>query len=784
MLSNLKGLKIQGRKFSSGPIEFNFWENPNTRLSLIYGKNGSGKSTVSDAFSYIKNNDLHDFANIEEITFNNSEPFSNEDKATIHVFNEKFIDSNIKIEQDGINAIVMFGQQIDIDKQIKEKESKLQEKSNEIELQNSLIQEYNAKGDKKNPQYYLNLCIAELKGNFGWADTERIIKSSKVNSPVNTNTVTNIINNYNTDCSLDELTRIFSEKKKIFDSLSNNSFEITPKVGCFYFDNDDKKAISLLTKKIQKTELTEREQKIFDFIEKNGQNLLSQAKFFFNKKDSDFCPYCYQTINPNYKTQLMVEFQKVLNKEVDEYQTELNTIKKSVLTYDLTPYNQLDKIIIQAIDIEISKFNKVINKYNQLIENRINNVYKPFLESDYTISLEEAIKPLNALLEELETKRIAFNQLINNKKNLKNELLKLNYQIANKKIYDNYKKFSEQTEALKREDEKLNEITNEYNSIKKELDSLTDQKKNINIAQEHINYLLQYVFFSKNKFSIESHEGTYVIKSNGSAVKPNQISCGERNILALCYYFTELFSGMEKESIYTDPNLIIIDDPVSSFDKENRIGVLSLLKYELEHLVTGNTETKMLIMTHDLMAFYDLEKIAQELNVKKTCKYTLQEFSQKGLKQFEYKKSNEYSKLLATIYSFAQNPTEHMDNEMYIGNIMRRVIEAYSTFVYKVGIEEISFDDEILKNIPNKKQQDYFSNLMYRIILNGESHSEERMKSLEDFCNGISTEEKIRIAKDILCFLYLLNPTHISKHLQNISKAIENIKKWCKDIPA
>ena len=73
---------------------------------------------------------------------------------------------------------------------------------------------------------------------------------------------------------------------------------------------------------------------------------------------------------------------------------------------------------------------------------------------------------------------------------------------------------------------------------------------------------------------------------------------------------------------------------------------------------------------------------------------------------------------------------------------------------------------------------------MYRILLNGESHSEEKVKSLEDFCNGISTDEKNRIAKDILCFLYLLNPIHISKHLRVILDAEERIKEWCASLPS
>ena len=38
----------------------------------------------------------------------------------------------------------------------------------------------------------------------------------------------------------------------------------------------------------------------------------------------------------------------------------------------------------------------------------------------------------------------------------------------------------------------------------------------------------------------------------------------------------------------------------------------------------------------------------------------------------------------------------------------------------------------LLESIKDKKYIEYFRNLMYRLVLNGESHSEERVRSLMD----------------------------------------------------
>lgn len=783
MISNLKGIQLQGRKFSSYPVDFCFWTTENIRLSLVYGKNGSGKSTISEAFSCLKKNDNEDFSCLNEITFDSC-PLLEDDKQSIHVFNEKFIDSNIKIKEDGIDSIVMFGKQVDIDNQINETEKRLNTKKAEIENQNRIIINFLDATNSNSPAYYLNQCISELKRDNGWAGKERVLKSARVNSSVTQATITNIMNQYNTEKNLEELIQEYTEKKKLFDSVTSDSTEITQEVTLFNFKETDSKAKTLLTRKIEQTELTEREKRIFSFIEKNGQELLTKAKLYFADEKSDFCPYCYQEIDRNYKSNLMDEFKKVLNKEVEDYQKELDTLKVKNLSFDLTPYAQIEQTVTQTVQLELDKVNRTIQNFNNIIEKRKNNVYQEFSEEEYNIYIENAIKPLNDALARLEEKRIEFNNLVNNKNTLKKELLNLNSQIANKQISENYSKYKQQLEKQETENTNFSALENEKTAIELELANLNEQKKSIKIAQEHINYLLQYVFFSKDKLTIELHDGIYQIKSCGLPVKPNQISCGERNIMALCYYFTELFAGKEEAKIYSDANLLIIDDPVSSFDKENRVGVLSLLKYELQHFVSGNPQTKVLIMTHDLMAFYDIEKIAQELSAQNNCSYNFIELAQTGIKDFSFKKSNEYSKLLATIYNFAISPTENSEIEPYIGNTIRRVVEAYSTFIYKVGIDAISFDAEIISQIKNTKQQEYFSNLMYRILLNGESHSEEKVKSLEDFCNGISADEKNRIAKDILCFLYLLNPVHISKHLRVIPDAEDKIKEWCASLPS
>ena len=52
MIEKVKGLSICGRCFSK-KTNLTFFPNDNDRIAIVYGKNGSGKSTISDGFSQI-----------------------------------------------------------------------------------------------------------------------------------------------------------------------------------------------------------------------------------------------------------------------------------------------------------------------------------------------------------------------------------------------------------------------------------------------------------------------------------------------------------------------------------------------------------------------------------------------------------------------------------------------------------------------------------------------------------------------------------------------------------
>lgn len=137
MREDIKSLKICGGKFAE-EASLAFWgnttqANKKTPCALLYGRNGSGKSTIARAFRKIAGEKEESITNAVLCYENGNEiQLSDEEKKNIYVFDQKFIDENIRIEDDGLDTIVMLGSQVELDKKIKKLEDTIFAKKEEL----------------------------------------------------------------------------------------------------------------------------------------------------------------------------------------------------------------------------------------------------------------------------------------------------------------------------------------------------------------------------------------------------------------------------------------------------------------------------------------------------------------------------------------------------------------------------------------------------------------------------------------------------------------------------
>lgn len=175
---------------------------------------------------------------------------------------------------------------------------------------------------------------------------------------------------------------------------------------------------------------------------------------------------------------------------------------------------------------------------NSKLQAKIADPYTP-IEIELT-TIGVLLGELKEALEKLEEARIAFNKNVQSTDPIKKELFKINNDIAYYDIAQLAEQYKIQQQAYIEAKQQQTEKYNIFVQKKNLVDELEARRKNIRIALNVINNSLKYIFFSEDRLRIEYQNDTYVLLSNGHAVKPPEVSLGERNIIALCYFFANI----------------------------------------------------------------------------------------------------------------------------------------------------------------------------------------------------------------------------------------------------
>ena len=206
MIKDVKKFEIQGGFFSE-LVRFELFKNEKDRISIIYGKNGSGKSSIAKAISDYKNNDFSTFDHIKFTDDQDNETIIS-DKQNIFVFNEEFIEKNIKFASEGLNTIVMFGEQRNLDEQLRIVQKTKNEIEYKLETEQSNLLKYNDNSDVLSPSYYYNQIENNLKQDGNWATRDMNIKNNLRKSAVN-NDIVNLVMKRTPNCDLETLNKEF-----------------------------------------------------------------------------------------------------------------------------------------------------------------------------------------------------------------------------------------------------------------------------------------------------------------------------------------------------------------------------------------------------------------------------------------------------------------------------------------------------------------------------------------------------------------------------------------------
>jgi wobble nucleotide-excising tRNase len=234
--------------------------------------------------------------------------------------------------------------------------------------------------------------------------------------------------------------------------------------------------------------------------------------------------------------------------------------------------------------------------------------------------------------------------------------------------------------------DKENDLKVKRENNKKKQQEIQDLKQQKSLTKDFADFVSQILndINISLKVELDTDNKNYIIKSTNenATLTIKDISEGEKNLLALLFFYYELFADNKQQNVKPEIELIIVDDPISSMDDSNKFYILELMKNLLEL-----SNQQIFVLTHSWEDYCNLSygKKAWENNQPFA---TFEIRKSNGVSELSQLKNIEkpYKYLFKEIFEFSQKREDDLKTDCQIyhyPNVMRRVFEEWYSF--KIG---------------------------------------------------------------------------------------------------
>lgn len=719
-------------------------------VNLIYGWNGTGKTTLSNLMAKFANQDEMKKLNAKIIIDDKDMPSPQSDELSYHVkvFNRNYISKTISVmSEDKVDPIYFIGSE--------ENEAQTNIKQYNEELSKLKDELHNAQQNKDSAKEKLDeFCSEQAK----------IIKSQmrKIGENAKKYHEYNRIN-YSGDA------------KKLFDIDNSQSIDnkntLTLKILLKQIEEPIKEKIDVneyicpdlneIENKIENVLQSGFDHKPIEALQNNPQleEWTRQGLEIFESGYSEECPWCLQKAGKNRIDKLKDHFSEHfenMQQNIIEVEKEINAMISNIsgvgIVHDFILYPDMHGEFRSAESNFLAAC-KTINEWLHKMLSDLNqkkaNLTKSTKISNKAPSLDNKI----------------FDQIINvinqhNQKcdNYENDIEKALSDIIIQMILEEKGQFNLKEKKLDQCNKKVTDISTKIENKEKEIEKEEVKARDSKAPIDELNKEI-IDFFGHSEIQFIEKERGYTLRRNGNAIR--QLSDGEVSTIALLYYL----KSIKDDGISADQCIVVIDDPVSSLDSEN------IFRTTMTILERTKEFHQLFLFTHNLTLFRETIRELRRKNMTQGSVELYMLMPTKGENRIRNGKIvsapkvltnyySEYDFLFESVLKVSRGEVSSMEWHYNLPNMTRRLLESFAEFQFS---KEKSLTDTIeqIDNFPTDKKK-----AIHR-FLNTYSH----MGAIPDRTqeDNVIAETKV-IIKYVIEMIEHVNPEHFNNMVSAIEK--------------
>lgn len=644
---------------------------------MIFGKNGTGKTTISKKIQ-------EQYKNAYDIRI-----FSGFD--------------NMILTNDRLNTITLGENNTNIQKQIDEKELEEKKILSEINYDSQNSDNVYSKITRLQKDYKR---MKDDESNFFSSSAREIKNKYNVVGYIKTNFEHDLVNAH----------QLSDNEKKRQNELIHVQRGNSPKKHVYKII-DIKSLLNRVNNVISRKIV---ESAVIHFENDSEMNWAKKGLALHKNKDK--CIFCGNEISKERINDLNSYFDdqvKKLEKDIETCLTKINECSDIVNDFSKVDENEYQ------VDFkkDITVFNNDLIKEKYSVLKLLNDLKKKLMTRQQSL--------FNSLPEETTDKYVFFKKLNERFNNIYEEYSKYvnNFDTLRKKakkelIYDhifdqlkhyNYWDKKAKREIVKKNKEEEEKIYNqkkyELKTIEEEIIDLKSKTRNEDKATEIINKYLGTL--GNQSFSLKNSEkekNQYsIIGYDGTQRDIDTLSTGEKNIVAFLWFILDI-ENLKKET--TNPKILIFDDPVDSNDSDSQYLIISLLQKILHNKGNIYDYEQIFILTHNTHFYLNLRYRwwdgSKKPSYNKSTIKLIRDGKKSVIKYIDKDSDikNNYDELWQEVkWLYDINKPEYMLNPF------RRIFETYAKFNNLDHIFDSDLEAKKLFNVNSHEIDDLFVDL-------------------------------------------------------------------------